>query len=83
MNSGSMRNFVSMFIVAIFLGQSLLSSYMYAAQPAATQVEKQNSQNANQELITKFLKMDVSNIDAISVLQVAAYLYVYEKNGIA
>ena len=78
-----MRNFVSMFIVAIFLGQSLLSSYMYAAQPAATQVEKQNSQNANQELITKFLKMDVSNIDAISVLQVAAYLYVYEKNGIA
>jgi len=77
-----MRKILSSVIVAIFFGQSLLTSYMYAADVPAKPTE-QTSQSVNQALIDGLLKTDVSTASAISILQIAAYIYVYEKNGIA
>gem|GEM_PF-3307156 len=76
-----MKNIISLVIMTVFLSQSLLTSYLYAAEPTSTRPAAENTQSATQQLIDRFLKMDLSSVDAISVLQVAAYLYVYEKHG--
>ncbi len=78
-----MKKIVSIVIAAIFFGQSLLTSYLYAAEPTPAKATQQSSQSANQQLIDRFIKMDLSSVDTISILQIAAYLYVYHKNGIA
>lgn len=77
-----MRKITSIFILAIFFGQSLLTSYMYAAEPAA-KAEQTAVQNTYQQLVDRFLRMDLGSVDALWLIQMAAYLYVYEKNGIA
>lgn len=85
MKCTSMRKMLSTIVLAIFMSQSLLTSYLYAAEPAPvpTKPAEQSNQSANQQLVDGFLKMDLSTVSPIMVLQVAAYLYVYDKNGIA
>lgn len=88
-----MKKFVSILIVAVFFSQSLLTSYMYAADPVpakaaadpapATNTSNTTNDDSTKKMIESFLRIDLSTLDAINLLQVAAYLYVYDKNGLA
>lgn len=69
----SMKKFVSTLVIAVFLAQSLLPSYMYAAasattKPAATPAQYE-IQNPYQQLVDRFLRTDVTTVDPITLLQ--------------
>jgi hypothetical protein len=54
---------------------------MYAAEPTE-KPQEQSMQNEYQQLVSTFLRMDPSSVDAFWLIQIAAYLYVYDNYGI-
>lgn len=66
-----MKKIVSIVIMTVFFSQSLLTSYMYAADaPASVSQEATTQVDETQQMIDGFLRTDISTLDALSILQI-------------
>lgn len=60
-----MKKILSTIVLAIFIGQSLLTSYLYAAEPTVVKAEQQAAQDPYQQLVDRFLSMDLGSVDVL------------------